>query len=633
MAEFGQNRYKISTAQAYDGDNISIAAQVVDPVMVPVERRYILLGTDPDNPTPEVSGQEISQQLELLDGQLKAGKHVDPGDANEVYTSDYTDAVNKKLQRAIQFTGADIGGEGNVYKSMFVDLGDNPKLKGLNDFTFCCWMLTETDLLSTYVHDPTDDEDENQFTLFGGVGMWFWFHKNTLGQKMMFAAMRDDYDHISGWYYRMDDVGIDVDDGDWHHIAFIFLRSSGTMRFYHNGSGVDMSPQSGVGWDLVADQVSPTFTGEGHVCIGGFDLASLGNANHFDMSWHYMGWLDDVRFGHVAWSDTEIEAVYNSGDGTEFEADPNKADVADCQLLQATFADPDGDKVIDNPYTENYGGTGQLKGTKTDTELHNYDTVYGPGGVGVEIADCCYFKPGWNTRIYYENIPAQVPELEGEPLEFALSLWMRPEDETFYANTRLLMCKQAKGSGYKDWRLAVTGGSSNDYLVNIDFKLWGGGADRYVQVKSANRCFHEFDQGEEVTTIKTPIWRHIVINVLAGQSKNPADMIKIYVDGIQDRQVWSKYHRFKDPEDRGDLVVVGGNVGNTNGMKGYMADVRMFNRTLSYNEIQYLYGDGTGTFSLSGSEWDVRYKTLGYWKMNDNRATSRVRNNHYAPRS
>ena len=99
-----------------------------------------------------------------------------------------------------------------------------------------------------------------------------------------------------GWF---DVTGVQLNDGNWKHVVFVYNGS--TTRFFVDNQQVFSREQTGL---TVADQNGVPFT------IGGLDD---------DSSRSFLGDMDAVGIWNRALSDSEVAALYNSGNGLELE--------------------------------------------------------------------------------------------------------------------------------------------------------------------------------------------------------------------------------------------------------------------------------------------------------------------------
>lgn len=136
--------------------------------------------------------------------------------------------------------------------------------------------------------------------------------------------------------------------GRWYHVAATVQGT--TARLYVDG--VEEASGSGTGTRLTADN---------------FDtLIGMRNGAGPDLGFH--GEIDEVRINNTAWTQPQIEAIYNSGSGGVCKDPPNQPPVAQCKDMEVPTSgefivierqdinngsfDPDGDPItlsISNP--------------------------------------------------------------------------------------------------------------------------------------------------------------------------------------------------------------------------------------------------------------------------------------------
>jgi len=158
-------------------------------------------------------------------------------------------------------------------------------------FTISCWVklddfVTGQTVSSRNIVTFTDDYYVPTLKFF-----YYGFY-NTLWLTSPFYS--------EGAQGRLDLIGANLQDGQWHHIAVTFDNSDYSTAFYHNGTPL---PLFDVTWYIPIIQHSILYLG--YHSVGG-----TGSNNST------RGWIDSLAFWNRVLTESEILDVYNDGYGS-----------------------------------------------------------------------------------------------------------------------------------------------------------------------------------------------------------------------------------------------------------------------------------------------------------------------------
>lgn len=137
----------------------------------------------------------------------------------------------------------------------------------------------------------------------------------------------------------------------------------------------------------------------------------------------------------------------------------------------------------------------------------------------------------------------------------------------------------------------------------------------HMQLNSAgaNRVYTDLGYADAPLAPQSPIgtWKHVVINSKSGSTA-------LYVDGVQEGA--ASTHSFNNITSTNSLQLGRGHSGERY-LNGAMDDVRIYDRALTSQEIQNLYGDGTTAPSIQD---DI----AGWWPLTEDANDHSANSNH-----
>jgi hypothetical protein len=156
---------------------------------------------------------------------------------------------------------------------------------GANDGVFITGLTSDTNEYSFCMWAKSDKTAEDRDYLLDLGGFFIAWGTNTAGQL--------------GWFDNnaWSSVGTAPNDGNWHHLAFVYIGgSSGTV--YVDGSSVGTISGQAINLPAISGQPS-----------------IIGNERNFTSKRGFEGRLDDIRIFDSALDAADVGYLYNAGNG------------------------------------------------------------------------------------------------------------------------------------------------------------------------------------------------------------------------------------------------------------------------------------------------------------------------------
>ena len=465
-------------------------------------------------------------------------------------------------------------------------------LSGVSDATFSFW----------YKSNANTPSNEWQVAFSGGG---FDGASNNYRFLIFFKKGTKQFRVYSGNYYR-EWTGIDICDGQWHHVAYV-RDVSGGHRLY-----VDGAPKTHYNWR----------SGEnGTINVSGVCYLGYRQTSNPSVQNHLMGSLDEFRIYDVAMSQSEISEIYDAGDTdndflpdswelhyfsdlSQDGTDDLDLDGADnlAEYLAETHPNDSGlafDLVAHYPMDD---GGGHLV-TETARGLHGQLTDASLTGASAWLAAGTASVPAGTVEIYTESGSTASGQA-------ALNLWHSGDHPPTSDNYLRIPSEAVNGLhdltvsswlwGYFD----DPGTTADDNLTrtvfsaedddSVNFEITISGS-KTLNIKDDTGTFSVTTTNDLLTKSPTLAaladtrWVHLAVSREAGVG------YKIYVNGQLDKSVTRSFGRikagFSDQSTSDDGVYIGAGSNGTNILRANIDEFSIHNRALAAAEIADLYSD------------------------------------------
>ena len=346
---------------------------------------------------------------------------------------------------------------------------------------------------------------------------------------------------------------LDIVDSGWHHVTVVLDRDAGAL-FYVDGLFTES---------------------DGTSIYNGSDITSSDCALHGVDGYGYENGLDDVRVYDRALSAEEVKRLYQLGATTKVaQTITTNPDLERGLVGHWTFDGQDVDWSSTTAEIRDRSGSGNHANADT---LSTGNVVPGPVGQGM------YFNAVGDS-----DIDACVTDTPGNDFDFAdgekftLAGWFMPVD--LLANQYYIVKQMVWYEGYAlnfdnyIWRFLVSNGV-DDQVVSLEYSL----------------------------PSTTPEWHHIV--AVWGDT-----YAELYVDGVLVDSQYSGLEEATSLATDGDFCI-GSRHHEYRPARGYMDDIRVYNRALSADEAKRLYqlGATTKVAQTITTNPDLERGLVGHW--------------------
>lgn len=201
------------------------------------------------------------------------------------YYGSYSIPVSGKFGNAASFVGV---GSAGIYAGSIAEIPKGAWVPGSNDFTISLWVnVSSSNTSGSTIFETSWDSGMNGFYLIANTP-----------NAMTFSMM----DSGAGWLIKNYNIGAYTD--SWENIV-ITRTGLSNIIFYVNGIAVTPASSNSNNFTGNLNVRLPLYLGRSYMALG---------ANWYQVPF-YTGQIDDLRIYNRALSQTEVNLLYNGGNG------------------------------------------------------------------------------------------------------------------------------------------------------------------------------------------------------------------------------------------------------------------------------------------------------------------------------
>lgn len=393
-----------------------------------------------------------------------------------------------------------------------------------------------------------------QFDRTNTFSISFWIKTNAPAVPYVYVPLSKYY-FGPGWYFYVNADGSisflmedsseavfslssleSIADNKWHYVSMTYSGNSNQdgMRLYIDDRAVVVGVSSAISLS-VNDATA-------NVALGGYDSISIN---------FFKGIIDDVRIYNRELSVTEISNLFNRGNVNISSGSKGLPSTGLNSGLVGSWTF-DGKDIVDGVMrdTSGYDNHGNFFNISSST-------FFAPG----KISQAGKFD-GFNDYLAVLNHSSIQFD---QTIPFSLSFWYKSTSK-LTENSMIAY----KSNGFEGWMVYISASDSKVYfkIATFDFS--------YTVLSTV--------------TVTDGDWHYVTITYSGNSNRNG---MSVYVDALS--PVVGAVSNIGQTFLNSSTMYMGRNNGSTERVKGYLDNVKLYNRALSESEIQQLYKIGAGT--------------------------------------